>query len=232
MYMKNLFQVLNSIFIYLRTLIVLVILGPPVIIFMILVPEYSYKAASVFSYLIFKSLGVRYKISGDFPDNGPYVIMHNHSSFLDLFFLPTVIKGKYTALVAAKNFKIPLIGSILNRIKAIPIHRFNHTKALEALKIAEQRIKEGYHLAIFPEGTRTITGKLNPFKKGGFHIAINTNTQILPVIVKGLYNIKPKNRWTINKGIAKMIIAKPISVANKTVEDLLQETYNIIQEKI
>ena len=63
-------------------------------------------------------------------------------------------------------------------------------------------------------------------------MAINTNTQILPVIVKGLYNIKPKNRWTINKGIAKMIIAKPISVANKTVEDLLQETYNIIQEKV
>ena len=158
--------------------------------------------------------------------------MHNHTSFLDLFFLPTVIKGKYTALVAAKNFKIPLIGSILHRIKAIPIHRFNHTKALDALKIAEQRIKEGYHLAIFPEGTRSITGELSPFKKGGFHMAMNTNTKILPIAVKGLYNIKPRNRWTINNDIAKMIIAKPINVTNKTVEDLLQETYKAIQEKI
>ena len=63
-------------------------------------------------------------------------------------------------------------------------------------------------------------------------MAINTNTQILPVIVKGLYNIKPRNRWTINNDIAKMIIAKPINVANKTVEELLQETYKAIQEKI
>ena len=221
-----------SIWLYGKTLLFIILFFPIMLVIAIIFPSLLYKYACFLSKGIFWSLNIKREVVGEFPDNGPYILMHNHSSFLDLFFLPTVIKGKYTALVAAKNFKIPLIGSILHRIKAIPIHRFNHTKALDALKIAEQRIKGGYHLAIFPEGTRTITGKLNPFKKGGFHMAINTNTQILPVIVKGLYNIKPRNRWTINKGIAKMIIAKPISVANKTVEDLLQETYNIIQEKV
>jgi len=221
-----------SIWLYGKTFLFIILFFPIMLVIAIIFPSLLYKYACFLSKGIFWSFNIKREIVGEFPDNGPYILMHNHSSFLDLFFLPTVIKGKYTGLVAAKNFKIPLIGSILNRIKAIPIHRFNHTKALDALKIAEQRIKEGYHLAIFPEGTRTITGKLNPFKKGGFHMAINTNTQILPVIVKGLYNIKPKNRWTINKGIAKMIIAQPISVANKTAEDLLQETYNIIQEKV
>ena len=221
-----------SIWLYGKTLLFIILFFPIMLVIAIIFPSLLYKYACFLSKGIFWSLNIKREVVGEFPDNGPYILMHNHSSFLDLFFLPTVIKGKYTGLVAAKNFKIPLIGSILHRIKAIPIHRFNHTKALDALKIAEQRIKGGYHLAIFPEGTRTITGKLNPFKKGGFHMAINTNTQILPVIVKGLYNIKPKNRWTINKGIVKMIIAQPISVANKTVEDLLQETYNIIQEKV
>ena len=221
-----------SIWLYGKTLLFIILFFPIMLVIAIMFPPLLYKYACFLSKGIFWSLNITREVVGEFPDNGPYILMHNHSSFLDLFFLPTVIKGKYTGLVAAKNFKIPLIGSILHRIKAIPIHRFNHTKALDALKIAEQRIKGGYHLAIFPEGTRTITGKLNPFKKGGFHMAINTNTQILPIIVKGLYNIKPKNRWTINKGIARMIIPKPISVTNKTVEDLLQETYNIIQEKV
>ena len=87
-------------------------------------------------------------------------LMHNHTSFLDLFFLPTVIKGKYTGVVAAKNFKIPLIGSILYRTQCNSYSALSiMTKAIEALKIAEQKIQEGYHIAIFPEGTRTIDGK-------------------------------------------------------------------------
>ena len=226
--MKNLFQVLNSIFVYLRTLFVLVILGPPVIIIMILVPEYSYKAASVFSYIIFKSLGVRYKISGDFPDNGPYVIMHNHSSFLDIFFLPFVIKGKYTGIIAAKNFKIPIIGLMMRSMKGIPIHRKNIIHSRKSIEIAQERIKEGYHIAIFPEGTRTTTGKLSQLKKGGFHMAINSKVKILPIIIKGLYDIKPKTRWTINNSIeAIMIIEKPINTIDQSVDNLINKVNNL-----
>ena len=51
----------------------------------------------------------------------------------------------------------------------------------------------GYHIVILPEGTRTLTGQLNTFKKGGFHLAVNTKARILPIITKGLFNIKPKN---------------------------------------
>ena len=113
----------------------------------------------------------------------------------------------------------------MRRLHAIPIYRFNHTKALDAIKVAEKKIQKGYHIAIFPEGTRTIDGRLNPFKKGGFHMAINTNTKILPVIVKGLYQIKPKNRWTIHPGVATMIIPEePINVTGKSVDELIEET--------
>ena len=79
-------------------------------------------------------------------------------------------------------------------MKGIPIHRKNKTHSRKSIEIAQELIKEGNHTAIFPEGTRTITGKLSQLKKGGFHMAINTKIKILPVIVKGLYDIKPKTR--------------------------------------
>ena len=91
---------------------------------------------------------------------------------------------------------------------------------------AQKRLKQGLSICIFPEGTRTITGKLNPLKKGGFHMAKNTNTKILPIAVKGFFQIKPKNRWTINKGKAIMLIGHPIHVVDKTVEEIMQEMQN------
>ena len=65
---------------------------------------------------------------------------------------------------------------------------------IKGIKKAEEVIKEGYHIGIHPEGTRTLHGKMNPLKKGGFHMAINTKVKILPIIIRGLYDIKPKTR--------------------------------------
>ena len=93
--------------------------------------------------------------------------------------------------------------------------------------MAEDLIKKGFHIAIFPEGTRTITGKISKFKKGGFHMAVNTKTKILPIIVEGLFSIKPKNRWTIIPQPVKLIIKDPIDVLNKSVDDVLEEVESI-----
>ena len=220
-------KTLYSIWLYFLGALFMLFFSPLMLLTTLVFPSKIYRLSQFISIGLFKCFHIKRKITGDFPDDGPYILMHNHSSFLDLFFLPTVIKGKYTGIVAAKNFKIPLIGTILKRINAIPIHRFNHAKAIDALKTAESQIKQGYHIAIFPEGTRTITGKVNKFKKGGFHMAINTNTKILPIIVQGLYEIKPKNRWQLYPGVATMIILEPIDVINKSVDELMDEVQRI-----
>ena len=218
-------NIIYSIFLYFRAGIFLLICAP----ILLIIPFFSSSAIYPFSKFvskgIFWSFNIKRKIIGTFPSQSDsYIMMHNHTSFLDLFLLPTMINGKYTGIIAAENFKIPLIGAILRRLKGIPIYRKNHSKALESLKVAEKYLKEGYHIAIFPEGTRTITGQLNKFKKGGFHIAINTQTKILPIIVQGLYNIKPKTRWTLKPGVVTIIILDPISVVNKSVDELISET--------
>ena len=109
-------------------------------------------------------------------------------------------------------------------MKAIPIQRTNRANALRGIEIAQNLLNKGYHIAIFPEGTRTITGKLAQLKKGGFHLAVNTKAKILPIVVKGLFQIKPKTRWTIdNKIKAEMIIEKPIDTINKSVDELIDQ---------
>ena len=200
----------------------------PFIIFIaLIIPSLIYKYARFLSKGIFWCFNIKRKLVGQFPSDGPYILMHNHSSFLDLFLLPTIIKGKYTAIIAEKNFHIPLIGTILKKLNGIPIKRAHSKSARESIQIAENFIQTGFHIAIFPEGTRTITGNLNPFKKGGFHMAINTKTKILPLIVQGLYTIKPKTRWTIAPGTVKITIKEPIAVINKTVDELLDEVQSI-----
>ena len=73
----------------------------------------------------------------------------------------------------------------------------------------------------------TSYSKISKFKKGGFHMAVNTKTKILPIIVEGLFSIKPKNRWTIIPQPVKLIIKDPIDVLNKSVDDVLEEVESI-----
>ena len=158
-------------------------------------------------------MGVIVRTHGTFPKGGPFVLMFNHGSFIDPFVYPLSIQGIFTAIVAAKNWKIPLFGLMLNKFRAIPIHRKNSKKAIESIRFAERVIKnEGYHMAILPEGTRTLDGKLKPLKKGGFHMAINTKTPILPIGAILPFNYKPKNRWYIKPSIIDVYIGKPTDV--------------------
>ena len=156
------------------------------------------------------------KIKGEFPSEGTYIIMMNHSSFLDVFIFPLVPRGAWTGITAAENFKIPVFSTIIKRIQAIPIERKNRQAAFESIKQAENVLKQGIHIGILPEGTRTLDGKIKPLKKGGFHMAINTNTPIIPVGVSGAFEFKPKNRWWMKPCLVTVNIGDPISINDYT----------------
>ena len=146
------------------------------------------------------SLLVWPRLNGVFPSDGTYIIMMNHSSFLDVFIFPLIPKGAYSGVTAVENFKIPVFSTIIRRIQAIPVERKNLFMAIESIKKAEEVLKRGIHIGILPEGTRTVDGKIGDMKKGGFHMAINTGISIVPVGVSGAFNFKPKNRWWFRPG--------------------------------
>ena len=157
------------------------------------------------------SLGVHAKIVGVFPKEGTFIIMMNHSSFLDVFLFPLIPRGAYSGVTAVENFRIPVFSSLIRRLKAIPIDRKQKQQAIQSIKRAEGVLGEGIHIGILPEGSRTLTGKVQPLKKGGFHMAINTGTPIIPVGVSGSFEFKPKNRWWIRPGLITINIGEPVN---------------------
>ena len=166
-------------------------------------------------------LGAWIRIKNKIPNDQTYIVMMNHASFADVFFSIQPLKGKYTAILASFNFKIPIWGTMLRFFKAIPVYRKDKIKAIKAIKHAETIIKDlKYHVVIFPEGTRTTDGKLQKFKKGGFHMALNTQVPIIPIAVKGGFHYKPKTRWYIKPSIIDIEVGNPIDVSKYTVNDI------------
>ena len=224
-----------SIFLYLVGGVYFLIFGIYIIFFSFLLGSKRLHPTLPFlSRLQLLLLGAWVRRKNKIPKNGQYIIMMNHTSFADVFFSIQPLRGKYTAILASFNFKIPIWSKMLRAFKAIPVYRKNKIKAIAAIKQAEHIIKDlGYHIVIFPEGTRTTDGKLQDFKKGGFHMAINTQTPIIPVAVKGGFRYKPKNRWYIKPSIIDIEVGDPIEVKDYSIDDvdlLLSKTHSEFQK--
>ena len=218
---------LFSIIIYLIGFLTFMLIGPLLLIIILINPRLMYKIIIPFCRLMIAVFGCSVTFNKKVPENETFVIMANHCSFLDVFAIPCTFTGKFSAVAASKNFAIPIYSLFLKKLKVVSINRSNREQAIKSIKQAEKLIKEGYHIVILPEGTRTKDGNLSKFKKGGFHLAINTKARILPIITNGLYNIKPVDRFTINPGKININIGAPITTANKSIDQLLSETENI-----
>ena len=213
---------LFSILLYLVGGVYFLIFGAYVIILsFIFSHKYLYPTLPFLTRVQLFLLGAWIRRKNKIPNDQTYIVMMNHTSFADVFFSIQPLKGKYTAILASFNFKIPIWGTMLRFFKAIPVYRKDKIKAIKAIKHAETIIKDlKYHVVIFPEGTRTTDGKLQKFKKGGFHMAINTQVPIIPIAVKGGFNYKPKTRWYIKPSIIDIEVGNPINVSKYTVNDI------------
>ena len=201
-----------SLFLYASGLFAFMLIAAILIISGFIFLPLFYKLDKLCCHIMMSALLVFPKIKGEFPSEGTYIIMMNHSSFLDVFIFPLIPRGPYTGVAAIENFKIPVFSLLIQRIKAIPIDRKNRRAAIESIKKAEDVLKEGIHIGILPEGTRTLDGKIKPLKKGGFHMAINTKTPIIPVGISGAFEFKPKNRWWMKPGLITINIGEQISI--------------------
>ena len=160
------------------------------------------------------SLGVRVKIINYKRYKHPQIYMFNHSSFIDPFLFAYCITDKSTGVVAKEIYRYPIFGQMLKTYKAIPIDRKNKSSAIDSIKQAEKILKQGVNIIILPEGTRTTTGYLQPFRKGGFHMAINARALIIPVGTIGAYKFKSKNSWLLSPRTITLKYGEPESIDN------------------
>ena len=124
--------------------------------------------------------------------------------------LAAAIPHYFTAIGANKQFSWPIWGWIVRRYGVIPIKRKKLKEAIYSLDLAEESIRKGTSFIISPEGTRTLTGEMNAFKKGPFHLAKNTGVTIIPVGLSGAFKAKNKPDWRINPGTLTLTFGRPI----------------------
>lgn len=157
--------------------------------------------------------------------------MFNHASLYDSFIVGALVKHYITAVGADYQFSYLIWGTLLRRYGIIPIIRTDIDKAISSLDKAEEAIREGASFLISPEGTRTVTGEMLPFKKGGFHVAKHTGATIIPMGFIGALRAKPKNDWRIRPGIITVNIGQPITAADYDSLSV-EELRDLVREKI
>lgn len=129
-----------------------------------------------------------------------FVVMSNHQSLYDIPILFRAIPQTLRMVAKSELFKIPIFGGALEVAEFISLQRDDKTKAREGILAAQQRIRSGINVWIAPEGTRSPTGKLGKFKGGGFKLALDTETRILPVTLVGSGRVLPAKGAFVKKG--------------------------------
>jgi 1-acyl-sn-glycerol-3-phosphate acyltransferase len=115
----------------------------------------------------------------------PYVVMSNHQSHYDVAVIYSVLGGSVRMIGKKELFRLPVFGRAMKAAGFISVDRSNHERAIASLDDAKSKLASGIPIWIAPEGTRSRTGELLPFKKGGFFVALATGTPILPLTVRG-----------------------------------------------
>jgi 1-acyl-sn-glycerol-3-phosphate acyltransferase len=160
-----------------------------------------------------------------------YVYMANHQSNFDIPVLLAHLPVQFRWLAKAELFRIPIFGRAMRGAGYIEIDRFNQQSAFESLNQAAGKLKNGVSIMMFPEGTRSRDGKIRPFKKGGFVMAIGSGEPIVPVIIKGTWPIMAKSSLRINSGDVTLQIERPIRTTDytrATKEDLIESVRTVI----
>jgi len=182
--------------------------------------------------------GIEVKVSGreNLEADKSYIFIANHHSYIDTTAL-FAYAGKKIGLIAKKELlKVPVLGRGISFINFVTIDRSNPERARQTMDNVRRIVDGGYSFGVFAEGTRAMPGELLPFKKGAFHLALQTGAAIIPVAIKNTDYLMGKKTGVVNPGMMEIVLLPPIETKGKTVEedlpDLLLKTRKAIAEEL
>jgi 1-acyl-sn-glycerol-3-phosphate acyltransferase len=228
--MKKLLDIIRSIWVYLNLLVVTPLLSTPVIIFSLLrikTRYYGWAAHGWAKWMLLVS-GVKVRVEGmeNAPAGQPRIFVSNHQSWYDVFALAARIPGQYRFVAKKELARIPIFGQAWKAAGHICVDRGDRESAVRSLEEAGKLIRsDGSAVVIFAEGTRSRDGRLQPFKKGAFMLALHTGVDITPVGITGSRQVQAKGSWIIRPGRITVRVGNPIAIKDYGFEtrDLLIE---------
>ena len=161
-----------------------------------------------------------------------YIFLSNHVSNLDPPVLLPAIPGMTSVFLKRELMKIPLLGTAMRMGKFVPVSRGNsREEARRSVEAAVDALRSGLHITIFPEGTRSPDGRLQPFKKGAFFLAEGTGAPIIPVVITGTERMMPKGTLKIEPGEAVVRFLPAIRPQDYASREELMEAVRAAMER-
>ncbi len=203
-------------------------------IFLLRLPEDALQRyARHWARLFCRIAGVRVQIEGAelLQANTGYIYCANHLSQFDIFSFQGFFPFSFRWLAKEELFKVPFLGWAMTNAGSIAINRSHGREALKSLQQAAERIKAGTSVLIFPEGTRSADGTLQPFKGGAMLLAIKAGVPLVPVAFVGSYAVLPKGALLVRPGTITIKIGTPVMVTGYSSKDK-QELAITIHQKV
>jgi 1-acyl-sn-glycerol-3-phosphate acyltransferase len=192
----------------------ILIVGPPLVLYGVLTGNANplYSIATRLARWGVLLVGVKIVVRGleHLHPGRSYIFMSNHVSNLDPPVLIPVVPGRCSVLVKKELFRVPVLGTGMKIAELVPVDRRDRESAIASMQEAVKVLRKGLHMIIFPEGTRSVDGRLLPFKKGPFHLAMDSGAPVVPVTISGTYESWPKGRFALRPGTATVQFHPPL----------------------
>ena len=165
--------------------------------------------------------GIRYRVRGreHLPPGRAVVFCSNHESNVDPPVLFQALHRRLHVLFKAELKKLPILGKVMVAGGFVPVERERKEASMASIDVAAESIRAGNTFLIFPEGTRSRTSELLPFKKGGFIMAIKAQAPIVPVAVSGGREAMRKGSWIVRPVMVDVRIGEPVETAGYSLDD-------------
>jgi 1-acyl-sn-glycerol-3-phosphate acyltransferase len=172
---------------------------------------------------------VKVKVSGleHLDKENPYIYMSNHQGSYDIFALLSCLPVQFRWIAKKELFAIPILGWAMSAANYISIDRSEMRKALKSIERAAGKIRGGVSVVIFPEGTRSRDGFIQPFKRGGFTLALKSGVPIIPITINGSRDVMPRDSMRVRPGEIRVTIDRSVETSPYSLKER-----NVLMEKI
>ena len=160
----------------------------------------------------------------------PQIFASNHQGAFDILALQAFIPIQFRWVAKRSLFKIPIIGWSMSLAGYVSMDRERAGSAYKSIETAAEKVRNGICVLIFPEGTRSATGELLPFKRGGFLLAIKSGAPVVPLSIQGSTDIMRRGSLLIRPGKIKIAIGRPIHTAGADEKALMAAVRQAIED--